>query len=193
MIAVVSHAEIKSFLQESLKQPGPYKRFYLVLALLSGVVIGAFPSYAVAQWIFGGTSTLTIQSVLGIIFSLSVLIIIHEWIHGLAYRFYGAKNVYYGGSIKKFVFYAASDGDVLTGRQFRAIAFAPFIVVTVVCLVLILLLPQYLFFLITVVSLHTLFCSGDFMFIHFLSQHDLDRIRTYDNRKKAESYFYLVD
>lgn len=193
MIATVPHSGIKAFIKESAKKPGPYKTSYLVLAILAGIVIGAFPAYALTSWIFGGTSTYAIQAGLGFVFSFSVLIVIHEWIHGLAYKIYGAKNVYYGGSIKQFVFYAASDGDVFTGRQFRVIAFAPFAAVTTLCLVLMLLFPQYVFLLLTILSLHTMFCGGDFLFIHFLSQHGLDRVRTYDSREKAESYFYRVD
>lgn len=193
MIAVVPHSEIKVFMKESAQKPGVYKTLYLVLASLAGMCIGALFSYSLVVWIGGGSSATAIQVGAGIAFGLSVLILIHEWIHGLAYKAFGAKNVYYGGSIKQFVFYAASDGDVLNGRQFRVIALAPFLVVKVACLCLILWMPQYLAAFLTVLSLHTLFCGGDFLFIHFLSQHDLDRLRTHDDRAKAESYFYYAD
>lgn len=193
IVATVPHAEIKAFMKEGMKKPGPYKTLYLCLAIVAGVAMGALPSYAVTVWIFGDTAVYAVQSGLAILFSLSLLIVIHEWIHGIAYRWNGAKHVYYGGNLKQFVFYAASDGDVFTGRQFRAVAFAPFAVITVSCLLLMLLLPQYLFFFAIVLSLHTLFCGGDFLFVHFLSQYNIDKVRTHDNRAKAESYFYLID
>lgn len=193
LIAVVPHRELKTFLQESSKKKGVYKTLYLVLATLAGMCLGGLVSFSLVVWILDGTSTYAAQVGLAILFSLTVLVLIHEGIHGLAYKLSGATNVYYGANIRQFVFYAASDGDVFTGRQFRTIAFAPFVLVTVLCLALMLFLPQYLFLSAIILSLHTLFCGGDFMFIHFLSQYDLQQVRTHDNREKSESYFYYVD
>lgn len=193
MIAVVPHAEIKTFMKESAQKPGVYKTLYFVLASLAGMGIGGLISYSLVVWIGGGSPATAVQVGAGIAFGLSVLIIIHEWIHGIAYKAFGAKNVYYGGNVRQFVFYAASDGDVLKGRQFRIIALAPFLVVTVACLCLMVGMPQYGAALSTVLCLHTLFCGGDFLFVHFLSQHDIDRLRTHDDRAKAESYFYYTD
>lgn len=193
IIATLPHTEIKIFLKEELKNPGPYKTWYFILAIAAGLLLGGLPAYGITLWVLGDTAIYAIQSALAVVFSISILIVLHEWIHGLAYRFFGAKNVYYGANIKQFVFYAASDGDVFTGRQFRSIAFAPFVVITLLCLILMWIFPQYLFFFAIVLALHTLFCGGDFMMVHFISQHDLDKIRTHDNREKAESYFYLVD
>ena len=193
MIAVVPPAGIKAIMKASAQKPGAYKTLYLVLANLAGMGFGALLSYSVVLWILDGSPNTAIQVGAGTAFGVSALIIIHEWIHGVAYKALGAKNVYYGGNIKQFVFYAASDGDVLDGRQFRLVALAPFVVVTAACLCLMLLMPQYLVALLTVLCLHTLFCGGDFLFVHFLSQHDLNRLRTYDDRAKAESYFYYVD
>lgn len=193
MIAVFSHQEIKTFVQESLKTKGPFKVIYLILATVSGVILGGMLGFSITTWITQGTAQLTIQVVLGLVFSFSILIVIHEWIHGLTYKFFGAKNVYYGCSLKKFVFYAASDGDVVNARQFRIIALAPFVVISTLCLILMAILPTYFFCLATILFSHILFCGGDFAFIHFMTQYDMHRLHTHDDRKKEETYFYYLD
>lgn len=193
MIAVFSHQEIKAFVQESLKKKGPFKIIYLILATVSGVILGGMLGFSITTWITQGTAQFALQVALGLAVSFTLLIVIHEWIHGLTYKFFGAKNVYYGGSLKKFVFYAASDGDVFNAGQFRLIALAPFIVVSTLCIILMTLFPTYVFFLSSILFSHILFCGGDFAFIHFMAQYDMHRLHTHDDREKAETYFYYLD
>lgn len=193
MIAVVQHANIKAFLQQHSQTPGPYKKLFLFLALTAVMGLGALVSYSLVVWIAEGMTTSIIQVSAAGAFSISAMIVIHEWIHGMLYKAYGAQRVYYGGSIRKFVFYAAADGDVFNGRQFRVIALAPFMIVTAIGVCLLICFPQYWAALATMLCLHTLFCGGDFLFVHFLSQYNLDRLRTHDERDRAETYFYYVD
>jgi hypothetical protein len=54
-----------------------------------------------------------------------------------AYRIIGAKHIYFGAVWKKFVFYAASDNDVVNGRQFYFMTILPFVVITALCIVVV--------------------------------------------------------
>lgn len=192
-IATIRHNDIKTFVQVSFEKNGKFKTTYLTLATLSSTFFAALCTYETIMLTRGGQPGNIFQILFGIAFSFSILVIIHELLHGIAYKLHGAKKVYYGGNIRKFQFYAASHLEVFNAHQFKRIALAPFITVSVLCVALIIIFPSYIPFLLTVLCVHSIFCGGDFMFLHFMDQYDADKLHTYDDRDKAESYFYYVD
>lgn len=192
-IATISHHDIKSFLQESLQKKGSYKTGYYIAIIISGFAFCGLCGYTLGKFIFDKQIGGLVQVIVGMVFSLTALVVIHELIHGVAYKMNGARRVYYGGNIRKFVFYAAAHLQVFNVRQFTRIALAPFITVSIMGIMLIFIFPDYTTFLLSVLSIHTFFCGGDFLFLHFMSQYDSKKLHTHDDRDKAETYFYYVE
>jgi hypothetical protein len=187
----LSHNDIKPFIKECLEVKGGYKTFYLLIMFSSMVLLGALVTFiSIRFWKTNEFSGLS-QFLGAFLFSISILVVIHELIHALAYKLKGAHHIYFGGSLKKFIFYAASDGDILNGKDFRFVALAPFVIVSLVNQMLIVFMPDYTIFFITVIALHNLFCGGDFAMINFINQYPLSKVFTFDLRRTKESYFYL--
>lgn len=129
---------------------------------------------------------------LGILFSFTVLVVIHELIHAIAYLLVGVRHLSFGMKLKKFLFYVQADKEVVNYSQFRIVAIAPAIVVAVISLVGIIWYfgqPPYYFFL-TVLGLHSLFCGGDFGLLCFFENRKEDEIYTFDVKSEGKTYFY---
>jgi hypothetical protein len=130
---------------------------------------------------------------LAMLFSFSALIIIHELLHAAAYLLTGARNISFGVILKKFVFYALADRQVITSRAFHIVALAPFVVVKLVCLAVIFATGdiQLLYFFLTIMCIHSLFCAGDIAMLAFYNLHRGKEIYNFDLRSEGKTYFYI--
>jgi len=127
-----------------------------------------------------------------LIFCFSALIILHELLHGIALKLAGAKRVSYGGYFKKFIFYAEADQFVINRHQFAFIALTPLFVVKLITLIGIIFFfnQPALYFLIFVMSAHSLFCAGDIGLLSVFYQIKNIEIFTFDLKAEKTSYFY---
>jgi hypothetical protein len=91
------------------------------------------------------------------------LLAFHEWLHGLAMRRYGATPRYGATMVAKMMpaFFCTSPGTLFTRRQFMVIALTPFLVISVLCMVL-LVLGRWSGWLIVPAAFHLSGCVGDF-------------------------------
>jgi len=182
--------ELKPFVLEHIKKKNKYSAFYLMLTygLLIGVVIAVLIVAIKNQTQF---STLFMYFGLGVALSFSLLIIIHELLHGIAYKLVGAANVSYGGSLREFVFYAAANKFVADKNSFFKIALAPFVVITALSIVTFLIGNVYIKWLaFGVLFGHTSLCGGDFAMLSFFEEHKEKEIFTYDDMENRVMYFY---
>lgn len=173
-----------------MAKSGFYKRIFYSVFMVTGISFFASVGYGGTLFILENRITFPIQLIAGLVFCFTVLIIAHELLHGIAYKLVGAKKVYFGAILSQFVFYAGSDGENFSGREFRFIALFPFAVVFLLGAISLILFPEYFLGILTILFLHTLFCSGDFAVVNFMQQYDLNQIITFDSREKGETYFY---
>jgi hypothetical protein len=110
----------------------------------------------------------------------------------LAYLFTGARRISFGVIPKKFIFYALADRQVITARAFHIVALAPFVVVKLICLIGIVEFydSQLMYFFLSVMCLHSLFCAGDIAMLAFYRIHKGKEIYNFDNRSEGKTYFY---
>jgi len=103
--AVLHHSEIASFIK-----PYFFKwNFTMIFYRLFFILLLIYIIYALRQTDAFGHYLFHV--LIGIV--LFVFIIpVHELIHGIAYRLFGAKNVTYKAEWKKFIFYAMADGFI---------------------------------------------------------------------------------
>lgn len=128
---------------------------------------------------------------LGVVFTF-VLIPLHEWLHGLAFRYYGARDVRYGVVWRYLMFYAVSHLQVLGARQYYRIGLAPFVVITLGGLITYFFCgPALQLTILSLLSFHTLCCAGDFgLCAYFLKYIDSEPL-TFDDAGTGTTYIYL--
>jgi hypothetical protein len=131
-------------------------------------------------------------SLTAFVFSFSVLIVIHELLHGIALKLVGAKQVTFGGYLQKFIFYAEADRFVINRKQFAFIALTPLFTVKLITLIAILFFfnHPFFYFLIFVMSAHSLFCAGDIGLLSVFYKNKNSEIFTFDVKAEKTSYFY---
>lgn len=119
------------------------------------------------------------------------LLPIHELIHGLVYKYFGAPKVSYKADLKKLIFYAMADNYVVNGKELTAIAIAPFLVINVLLLSLFFVLPERQCWLpYGAMLVHIGGCYGDFALISYFYKNRHRNIVTYDSLADKKSYFY---
>lgn len=138
-----------------------------------------------------GAGKVILNSILGFVLTLTLLVPLHEGIHGLAYKLVGAPEVQYGSDIKKFIFYAMADRFVVGFPRFLAVALAPFLVINLFAVLAIFYVSlNYQWLLLGVLLMHTGACAGDFAMLSFFLRHRGEGMLTYDDVSGKLSYFY---
>ena len=162
LIAQLNHSQIKEFVINQLMQNGKIIKIYMIYQILM-IMVGMFFFTRSIVLAFQSSPTQLYYSLAALIFCFSVLVIIHELLHGVALKLTGAKHVTFGGYLKKFIFYAEADQFVINRRQFAFISLTPLFVVKLITIIgIIFFFSQPVFyFLIFVMSAHSLFCAGE--------------------------------
>jgi len=191
LIKVVSHKQIREFVVEQIQKEKFIIRIYSIYQVLMGLVLGYFSINSVILLTKGNSQSFT-GTLFGLLFSFTALIIIHELLHALAYLLTGARKISFGVILKKFIFYAMADKQVISSNAFHIVALAPFISVKFICLLVILTTndTQIMYFSLAVMCLHSLFCAGDIAMLAFYKLNRGKEIYNFDNRSEGKTYFY---
>jgi hypothetical protein len=186
------HEESITFLKSKSKESySIFYYFYLGVLLIS---IGVFSYIIIKNLILGqvGIITTLVYISYGVAISL-VFIPIHEWLHALAYKLVGAKDISFFANYKKFYFATVAHQHVTNHKQFRLIATLPFVFVL---LLVVFLFPNVSIYwgicLITFLMLHNFFCGGDFALLNFMENYKNQSIVTYDDTQNKMTYFYKI-
>ena len=191
-VAIVDHKELIEFVREGLKAQNLISISYWIFNL---VFIG-FTAFVFAHQLTAGEFAHWDDGLahLGLGIAVAFLLVpIHEGIHGLVYKWLGAPKVQYTVNFRKFYFTAQADMFVISGREFLALAFAPFAVLTLTFFLLMIIFPNLVLFGCGVLIAHTAACSGDFGLAAFVFNYRKADLRTWDDFKAARSYFVVKD
>jgi len=191
LIAQLNHSQIKEFVINQLTTKSRMITAYMIYQIIM-IMIGMFFFTRSIVLAFKGAAIPLYYSLGALIFCFSALIILHELLHGIALKLAGAKRVSYGGYFKKFIFYAEADQFVINRKQFTFIALTPLFAVKLITLIGIIFLfnQPALYFLIFVMSAHSLFCAGDIGLLSIFYQYKNTEIFTFDVKEEKTSYFY---
>lgn len=118
------------------------------------------------------------------------LLPIHELVHAFVYKIAGAEDVRFGASLRQAYAYAIAHNFVANKFVFTWVAIAPFIVINSALVLGAVFLPQYAFYLIGVLLLHTSGTSGDFAMLNYLWLNRHQRLFTFDDAGEKRTYFY---
>jgi hypothetical protein len=110
-------------------------------------------------WVVG----ITLGIILGEILLTAILILVHEWCHGLAFRAVGATPRYGAKMIAWFfpIFYATAPGRWLTRWQFGIVLLAPTAAVNLIGVALLVALGSWSWVLVIPLAAHLGGCVGD--------------------------------
>lgn len=192
LIAELHHSQIKDFVLERLSEGGKMVYTFMVYQFLM-ILVGIFFFTRSIILAFQGFPETLYNSLAALVFSFTILIPIHEILHGIALKLTGAKTVNFGGYFKKFIFYAEADQHVLNKKQFAFIALTPFIAVKTITLAATVFYfsePVFYFF-IFVMSAHSLFCAGDIGLLSIFVKPGNREIFTFDVKAEKTSYYFV--
>jgi len=191
-IIALKHSEIKNFIVNEVEKQSIWARIanmYQITGLLA-FVLGLFkafmPFFTKREGIY------LFWLVLGLVFTFTVLIIMHELIHALAYRYVGARNLSFGMNIRKFMFYVQADKQVLNYKQFKIVALAPVVSVAIVSILGMIIFYNHaaFYFFIPIFAFHSMFCGGDFGLLCIFANRSDKEILTFDVKSEEKTYFY---
>lgn len=191
LLAEVDHLHIKDFIFEQIVMKKQIIRLYSAYQL---GMIALFLFLLVKAIILFSKDMKEPLFAIGIslLFSFSLLIILHELIHALAYRLQGSGKITFGAIWHKFIFYAVADQQVIDYPTFKIVALAPFITVKIVCILLTIFFwssPPAYFFL-SLMCIHSLFCAGDIAMLAFYNIHSDKEIYNFDDLNQKKTFFY---
>lgn len=192
LLTEVSHQHLKEFIIEQVTTEKSLIRIY---AVFQGLMIFLFVflfTRGIVYFLKEQSSAQITGVALAIVFSFTALVVVHELLHAVAYLLTGARRISFGLILKKFIFYAMADRQVIARGAFRFVALAPLVVISMACLVGFLLNKNVTldYFFLSVMSLHSLFCAGDIAMLAFYNIYPDEEIFNYDNRSEGKTYFY---
>lgn len=191
LLAEVSHQKLREFIVEQIAKENLIIPIYSIYQAIMILLFTFFLTRGIVLSIKGHSGML-FEVGLAIIFSVTLLVIIHELLHALAYLLTGAGKISFGIILKKFIFYALADRQVIAARAFHIVALAPFIVVKLICMVglIVYFNHQFMYFFLCVMCLHSLFCAGDIAMLAFYRIHKEKEIYNFDDKSEGKTYFY---
>lgn len=185
----LEHNNIIPFIRTYLKKQTKFSVLYYAVNILCAAIIVCL------MWYHSSIQSFKLLDMLLHIsygFSLSLLLIpIHEYIHALAYKYVGATTTSYDTNLKKFYFMAMADQFVANKKEFRIVALAPFVVISLSCITGLVFAPKiWAFTLWGILFAHSSFCSGDFGLLSYFDFHKDKEVITYDDKANKISFFY---
>ena len=191
LVAELEHRQIKEFVMKQITTESNLIRGFMIYQGIM-ILVGLFFATRPLVLAMRGNSEPLMYLLGAIVFTFTLLIIIHELLHLLALKITGAPKVTIGGYLKKFIFYAEADRHVLTREQFALVALTPLVVVKVITLIGIILTigePAFYFWMF-LMSAHSLFCAGDIGLLSFFDRYPDSKVFTYDVKEEKRSYFF---
>jgi hypothetical protein len=186
LLTEVSHQKLREFVVEQITEEKYLIRIYSIYQLIMMMVFAFLLTRGIVLSIKGHSGIL-VEIGLSIAFSLSALIVIHELLNALAYLITGARKISFGLIPKKFIFYALADRQVIAKRAFLIVALTPFIVMKLICLIGIIEFfnEQIMYFFLSVMCLHSLFCAGDIAMLAFYRIHQNKQSKSIKEKVKG--------
>ena len=185
----MNHAEIVPFVKKFLHKRTWFSSFYYLSVIVSFSALLFF----CIKFYHSGICTfdkILIQIVFGFLLTLA-LVPFHELIHALAYKLEGAKKTSFDANFKRFYFLAIADQFVISKREFKIVALAPFLVISMALLIVSFFFGEgWKVTMLTTLSIHSLACSGDFALLSYFEFNRNKEVVSYDDKENKVSFFF---
>ena len=186
----ITYDQIADFASDYLRKSNLSIRTYLMIIILLflGLIVSLIHGTLVHHY---HLITLLKQYMYGILISFTIVVPVHEAIHGMTYFLLGARKIRFGAKLKQFAFYSVAEDFVTTRSTFYVLALSPFIILSVANL--------FGFFYVhgvagytylSILFFHSTMCAGDFALMSYYEVHRNKELYTFDDVKNRISYFY---
>lgn len=192
LVASVEQGNIRDFVIEQVltdKHIIPMYTVYQTVMLFSGLFF--FTRAAVLA--FRGDLRYLMVSVAAVIFSFTLMVLVHELLHAISLLLTGAHKVTFGANFRKFIFFAEADQYVMEKKSFFFVALTPLVVVQVLMAagIVVWFSHPLVYFFLMVMTLHSFFCAGDIALVSLFFRHPGRETFTYDDCSKKTSFYYI--
>ena len=134
---------------------------------------------------------IVLHSVTGFLILPVLCIPLHEALHIIPYYLSGARDIRMGMDLKQYIFYVTAHRYVADSRQFIIVALVPFVIISLVALLLLILLPGlWKWSLSAFLFAHGTMCAGDAALLNFYYINRGKKIFTWDDADEKMAYFY---
>lgn len=180
LIEKLDHKELIPFVKKYLYRFSFWPVFFLAFSITLLAIMGGMIGKAIAVEELDGSKALG-STAIG--FALAFLLIpLHEFIHAIAYRFCGAKEVTFDADLKLLVFMAIAHRFVAGKKDLQLVAIAPFALISLLALAAIPFSSVYqIYTIVGLIFTHAAFCSGDFAMLSYYSYHKNTEVVTWDD------------
>ena len=191
LLHTLSLENMVRFVFGQMRNRNPSTLIFYAITLFSFVWMGLTFYYSLlpGQW---GSAKIALHCFYGFILWPVFLIPVHEGIHAAVYKLAGAPRIKFGVKPDSYLFYVTADNYVIGRKPFLAVAFAPFLTISIVLIVLVFSTGYPLTWsFIACFFVHTTMCIGDFAIAGFFLSQPGKEMYTYDDTEKEETYFYM--
>lgn len=168
-----------------------YKQFTPVIALHYFMSLLTLAAWLWTGWQNGVLDTLLASLGWGVLAFL-VILPFHEWLHGITYQYFGAKDVRYRFIPRKLIAYAVAHHFVADRREFMWAAWMPSLVINSLLVAAAVFFPEIRLISLASLLLHIGGTTGDFALLNFLWVHRDRDLYTYDDADAQISYFHAA-
>ncbi|TFG88510.1 MAG: DUF3267 domain-containing protein [Candidatus Atribacteria bacterium] len=181
--------EMVPFVMTQIKKRGFFSWFYFSVNLFMLAILLIFSVKGLIDQSFSW-KRLVVVALTGITAGSFLIIPIHELLHGLAYRFLGARKIIFGADLTQLIFYVTVNRYPVSGNQVHILTLTPFIIINLLTIAAsAFLFPGGLLFSTFFLLSHNIMCIGDFAISGFIAR-TRGRIYTFDEPERKMSYFY---
>ncbi len=162
---------------------------YMVLNLSTALFILLYLVWGLSSDQFGGRTVFWRMGA-GILAGTILIIPPHEILHGIAYRFLGARHIRFGVDLHQFIFFVTADRFPISKNELRFLAMTPFVVINAVCIgITAIWHPDWALFSATLLLSHNIMCIGDFALTSYVNKIQ-GKVYSFDEIEKKKSFFY---
>lgn len=191
-ITVLKQADIKDFVKrELLNNSGGWATIGNMYQLFGGLLFFLLLTKSTISLVKTSKPDNFVAIGIGLFISFTLIVIIHELIHAVAYKLVGAKKISFGADIKRFIFHVQVDKQVFNYKQMMFVALAPAVVIFITTAIGAIIFSGSVYYIFaTILAVHSLFCLGDLGILCFFQNRPDKDIYTFDDKEKKETYFY---
>lgn len=185
----VYHSDLKPFVQKMLEVKGLFRTLYLVFLLLTLICFIFYCAYQLVSSVILGETPFFLYQLVFVVITIPILLVTHEGIHALGMLIVGINKIKFGMSTRPLYFYVTAVSADISSSKFVLVAIAPFVIVSSIFLILIILLPNFSVTWISLLFIHTNGCAGDFGLLNYIQVENILNVRMDATQAVTEFYY----
>lgn len=192
VIKKLSLSGTAAFIASQFKKHRRIRRLFRAVLVMEIIVVAVFFTVACFVWHSWKLLIINTGEILLTAIGLSVLLVpIHEAIHAFFFKLIGVQRVHFGIEWKQFLVFASADRTPINYRQYRVVALAPFVIISIMLLVWLGLSDSLLMQISIALAffIHLNCCWGDLIMMLYFRQYRYRDVITIDDLDNRVSYF----